>query len=63
MIFAQNVHSYQAKKVTRAIFDILKISIMLAIFMSKMAILDIKMAAIMEIFKISKIALVMFFAL
>ena len=63
LIFGQNVHSYKAKKVTRAIFDILKISIMAAIFMSKTAILDIKMAAIMEIFKISKIALVTFFAL
>ena len=51
LIFGQNVHSYKAKKVTRAIFDILKISIMAAIFMSKTAILDIKMAAIMDIFK------------
>ena len=59
LIFGQNVHSYKAKKVTRAIFDILKISIMAA----KMAVLDIKMAAIMEIFKISKIALVTFFVL
>ena len=56
LIFGQNVHSYKAKNVTRAIFDILKISIMAAIFMSKMAIFDIKMATIMEI------ALVTFFA-
>jgi len=60
LIFGQNVHSYKAKKVTRAISNILKISIMAVIFMSKMAILDIKMAAIMDIFKISKIALALF---
>ena len=38
LIFGQNVHSYKATKVTRAIFDILQISIMAAIFRPKTAI-------------------------
>ena len=39
LIFGQNEHSYKAKKVTKAIFDILKIFIMAAIFKWRMAIL------------------------
>ena len=47
-------HTKCINSLLRAIFDVLKIFIMAAIFMSKMAIFHLKMAAIMEIFKISK---------
>ena len=63
LIFGQNVYSDKVEKVTRVIFDILKIFIIAPIFMSKMAIFHLKMAAIMEIFKISNITHVTFFAL